>query len=398
MANTLLTPTMITRKALQILHQKCTFIGTINRQYDNRFAVSGAKIGDTLQIRLPNEYTVRTGATLSTQDTTEAKVDLQLATQKGVDVNFTSVDLTMDMDDFASRILEPAMAVLAANIEADAYSMYKDVSGIYDGDASAFSFLSVLESRKLLNDSLAPMDANRTCMLSTAHQVKLIDAVKGLFHDSRAIKQQYREGMIGRTAGFDFYENTHVTDHTTGTAVKTSGYLANDVTPQTGAAITVDTGTTTFLIGDIITFAGVNAVHPESKADLGYLKTFTITADSGASATSLAISPAIVATGAKQNVSQAVPDDAAVTKVGAAASELLNSSMAYHRDAFAIAFADLVMPDGVDFASRQVYDGISMRIVRQYRIGTDDFPCRIDVLYGYKTIREQLAKRIHADG
>lgn len=398
MANTLLTPTMITRKALQILHQKCTFIGTINRQYDNRFAVSGAKIGDTLQIRLPNEYTVRTGASLSTQDTTEAKVDLQLATQKGVDVNFTSVDLTMDLDDFADRILEPAMAVLASNIEADAYSMYKDVSGIYDGDASAMSFLAILEGRKLLNDSLAPMDANRTCMLSTAHQVKLIDAVKGLFHDSRAIKQQYREGMIGRTAGFDFYENTHVSDHTTGTAVKTTGYLANDATPQTGASITVDTGTTTFLIGDVITFAGVNAVHPESKADLGYLKTFTITADSGASATSLAISPSIVSTGAKQNVSQAVPDDAAVTKVGAAASELLNSSMVYHRDAFAIAFADLVMPDGVDFASRQVYDGISMRIVRQYRIGTDDFPCRIDVLYGYKTIREQLAKRIHADG
>lgn len=340
---------------------------------------------------------MRTGAALSTQDVAEDSVTLQVATQKGVDVTFTSVELTLSLDDFSKRILQPAMAVLAANVESDAYSMYKSVANMIDSDAAAISFTDIMNGRRRLNETLAPLDDNRVCMLSPKHEVKIVDALKGLFHDSAAVKQQYREGMMGRTAGFDFYENSLIADHTTGTAAKTTGYLSNGAT-QSGATIAVDTGTTTFLIGDVITFAGVNAVHPETKADLGYLKQFVITANSGASATSLAISPALVATGAKQNGSSTIADNSAIVKVGAGASELLNTSMVYHKDAFCFATADLVKPSGVDFAAREVYDGLSLRIVRQYAISSDTFPCRIDILYGYKAIRPEIACRLHADG
>ncbi len=397
MANTILTPTAVTREALRVLHQKCVFIGTIDRQYDDSFAKTGAKIGDSLKIRLPNEYTVRTGQTIQVQDTSETSVTLQIATQKGVDISFSSSELTLDLDDFSQRILEPAMAVLAANIERDVYSVYKDVYQTVDNDASTVTFKNFMSGRKLLNDALAPHDNNRTAMLSTDHQVTIVDALKGLFQDSQAISKQYREGMMGRTAGFDWYENTHVLDHTTGTAAKTSGYLINGAS-QTGATITVDTGTTTFLKGDVITIAGVNRVHPETKEDTGDLQQFVITADSGASATSLSISPSITTSGGRQNVTGSPADDAAITKIGAGASELLNSSMVYHKEAFTFATADLVMPDGVDFAAREVYDGISMRVVRNYDINNDLFPCRIDVLYGFKTLRAQLAARVHADG
>jgi hypothetical protein len=397
MANTILTPTAVTRAALAILHQKLNFIGTINRQYDSSFASSGAKIGDSLKIRLPNQYTVRTGAALSTQDTTETSTTLQVATQKGVDVTFSSAELTLSLQDFSDRVLEPAMSVLAANIESDALSMYKQVYNTIDNDAAAISFLNVMQGRQRLNEELAPMDNKRTALLSPTHTTKLVDALKGLFQDSSAIKEQYREGMMGRTGGFDFYENTLVADHTTGTAAKTTGYLTNGAT-QSGATITVDTGTTSFFVGDVITFAGVFRVHPETKVSTGVLQQFVITANSGTSATSLAISPAIVATGATQNVSNTVADNSAVVKVAAGASELINSSMVYHKDAFTFATADLVMPSGVDFAAREVMDGLSMRIVRQYAIATDTFPCRIDLLYGYKAIRPNLACRIHADG
>jgi len=397
MANTILTPTMVTREALRILHQKLNFIGTINRQYDSSFAQSGAKIGDSLKIRLPNQYTIRSGAALSTQDVSEASTTLQIATQKGVDVTFSSAELTLSLDDFSKRILQPAMAVLAANVESDAYSMYKDVANMVDSDAAAITFLDIMKGRRRLNETLAPLDDNRVAMLTPKHEVTLVDALKGLFHDSSAIKEQYREGMMGRTAGFDFYENSLVSDHTTGTAAKTTAYLSNGAT-QSGAAITVDGGTTTFLVGDVITFAGVNAVHPETRADLGYLKQFVITANSGATATSLAISPALVASGAKQNGSGTIADNSAVVKIGAGASELLTTSMVYHQDAFCFATADLQMPNGVDFAAREVYDGISLRIVRQYAISTDTFPCRIDILYGYKAIRPEIACRLHADG
>ena len=245
--------------------------------------------------------------------------------------------------------------------------------------------------RKKLTDSLAPY-GDRCLQLDTQANVDLVDALKGLFHDSSAIKKQYREGLVGRTAGFgDIFETTLLPSHTSGTDDGTGDYLVNGAS-QTGASLTVDTGTGTLVDGDIITIAGVNRVHPETKTDTGELQQFVVTADSGASAASLSISPSIVTSGATQNVSGSPADNAAVTKIGGASAEY-GVSLAHHKDAFAFATADLVMPNGVDFAARQVFDGISMRIVRDYDINNDKLPCRIDVLYGYKAIRPQLACR-----
>ncbi len=399
MANSLLTIDMITRRALLILHQKMTFISSINRQYDDSFAVVGAKIGDTLRIRLPNQYTVRTGAAINVQDTTEAKLDLTVATQRGVDTTFTTKDLTMDMDDFADRILEPAMSVLAAVIEADALqTMTLDIYNLVDNDASALTFKNILQGRQKLEENLAPADNQRTCLLSNGHSVTLVDALKGLFQDSSQISSQYTDGVMGRSAGFTFAESSHVADHTTGTGAKGDTTYNIDGADQTGAAITVDSGTTTFLKGDIITLAGTNSVHSETKVSTGVLQQFVITANSGGSATSLAISPAIVTSGAKQNVSASPTTTGAVNKIGAGNGAALNGTIVYHKDAFTFATADLIMDDSMAQASRQVFDGISMRIVRQYDINNDLIPARIDVLSGFKTIRPQLAARIHADG
>lgn len=400
MPNTILTPTAVTREALRVLHQKMTFVGNINRQHDSSFAKEGAKIGSDLKIRLPNEYVVRSGATLSTQDTSETSTTLSVSSQKGVDLNFTSADLTLSMDDFSKRIIEPAMAVLAANIEADAISMYKDVYQIVDNDASAITFKNIMQGRQKLVDSLTPMDNNCSVLLGTGHNVTLVDALKGLFQDQSAIKKQYKDGIMGRTAGFDFYESTHASDHTTGTAAKTTTYTVNGaVTTNGSSTVTVAVGATTFKQGDIFTVAGCNRVHPETKVDTGQLQQFVVTADYAGGAGNVSFSPAIYTTGGRQNVVAAgMPNGAAIVKVGAGASELLNSSMAFHKDAFTFATADLIMPSGVDFAAREVYDGISMRVIRDYDINNDKFPCRLDVLYGYKAIRPQLAARIHADG
>ncbi|MGE5650941.1 MAG: P22 phage major capsid protein family protein [Bacillota bacterium] len=392
MANSILTPTAVTRKALAILHQKLNFIGSINRQYDDSFAKAGAKIGDSLKIRLPNQYTVRTGANLSTQDTTESSTTLQVATQKGVDVTFSSAELALSLDDFADRILEPAMAVLAANIEADALSMALDVYNSVDNVGNAITMNKALAARKILVDNLAP-GSDRTLLLNTQDNLDLVDALKGLFQDSTEIAKQYREGMVGRTAGFGtIYENTLLANQTTGTCAAATGYLSNGAT-QTGASIAVDTGANTFKKGDVITFAGVYRVHPETKVSTGVLQQFVITADYAGGAGNIAISPAVVASGATQNVSNSIADNSAITKVGGA-SAVYKPSLAYHKDAFTFATADLPLPGGVDFAARENYDGLSMRIVRQYAISTDTMPCRIDMLYGYKTIRAQLAARI----
>lgn len=396
MPNAILTPQMVTREALRVLHQKLNFIGSINRQYDSSFAKTGAKIGTNLQIRLPNEYTVRTGANLSTQDTTESSVTLSMATQKGVDTTFTSQELTLSLQDFSQRILEPAMAVLASNIEADALNMVKDVYNNVNNIGNVATLKTVLGARKALTDSLAPQ-SDRRLLLNTQDNLDLVDGLKGLFQDSSTISQQYRDGMVGKTAGFgEIYENTLLTSQTTGTALSATTYTVNGAS-QVGSSITVATGSTTFKQGDIVTFAGCNRVHPETKVDTGALQSFVVTADYAGGAGNLQIAPAIVTSGGRQNVTASPTNGGAVTKVGGA-SAVYKPSLAYHKDAFTFVSADLedVSQYGA-WGAREVFDGISMRIARQYAIGTDTVPCRIDVLYGYKTIRAQLAARIFSN-
>ena len=395
MPNALLTPTAVTRKALAVLHQKLNFIGSINRQYDDSFAKTGAKIGDSLKIRLPNQYTVRTGANLSAQDTTETSTTLSVATQKGVDMTFTTAELALSLDDFSERIINPAMSVLAANMEADALSMALDVYNSVNNVGSVITLNKALAARKILVDNLAP-GSDRTLLLNTQDNLDLVDGLKGLFQDSTEIAKQYREGMVGRTAGFgSIYENTLLASQTTGTAASVTTYTVNGTTLTGATGIVVQTGATTFKKGDVITIAAVNRCHPETKADTGVAQQFVVTADYAGGAGTLAISPPIYGPTSLglQNVVALPLTTAAITKVGGA-SVVYKPSLAYHKDAFTFASADLPLPEGVDFSAREVFDGLSMRIVRQYAISTDTMPCRLDVLYGYKTIRAQLAARI----
>lgn len=400
MANTLLTPDMITREALRILHQKLNFVGNISREYDDSFAKSGAKIGNTLRIRQPIQYLTTTGATMATgtaADTLEQSTTLTVNSQRHVPMRFSSNELTMKLDDFSSRHIEPAMAVLAANIENDALSMIDDVSQTVSA-GTAVSFAEIMQGRKKLMDSLAPSD-NRTALLDTQANVDVVDALKGLFQDSSAIKKQYKEGMMGRTAGFDFYENTLLPTHAVGTATDETGTPSIKGASQTGSTLIVD-GTAGFTgtlkAGDVFTIAGVNSVHPETKGDTGQLQQFVVTADatgSGTTQINLSIAPAIVTSGEYQNVSGSPADNAALTFVGGG-SETFNQSLLFQKGFATFATADLVMPQGVDFASRQVYDGISMRIIRDYDIVKDRYLARLDVLYGYKVLRPQLATKV----
>jgi hypothetical protein len=391
MSNALLTVSQITREAQRILHQKLNFVGSINRQYDSSFAKAGAKIGDTLRVRLPNQYTVRTGANLSTQDTTEQSVSLTVATQKGVDTTFSSAELTLSLDDFSKRILDPAMSVLASTIEADAMSMYKDINKQVNNQGSANSFLKVAQAGKLLTDALTPYEG-RALNMNTQDNLDVVQDLKGLFNAQDKLSSNYKDGRLaGPFAGFsDIYENTLWPAHTPGDA---ASYVCNTSTGITSgtATITVSGGSGTFKQGDVITIAGVFRVHPETKASTGQLQQFVVTADS---TTSVAVYPTPVTSGALQNVTIVGAGSGKTVTSAGTASTAHGVSMAYHRDAFAFATADLVLPEGVDFAAREVFDGISLRIVRQYAIGTDTMPCRIDVLYGYKAIRPQLACRI----
>lgn len=396
MANTILTADMITRKALQVLHAKCNFIGSINRDYDDQFAQTGGKIGESLRIRLPHKFTIRNGATLSTQDTTEKSVTLTQATQKGVDMTFSTRELTMSIDDFSQRYIEPAMSTLASYVEADALNMVLDIYNTVGTPGTVPAALApFLNAKTKLNQYLAPKDNARMALIDSETSGAMVEGLKGLFQDSSQLAAQYREGVMGRTSGFTFAENDLLPVLTTGTRDNITPLVKGPA--QTGSTLLIDgdTAGNTIKKGDIFTIAGVYAVHPETKTAYGHLQQFVVTADAtfGALDVTISISPEIITTGAYQNVSAGPADDAAITWLGSAGTAY-GQNVCYHKDAFAFVSADLEMPQGVHFASRKVMDGLSLRVVRQYDINSDKIPCRLDIFYGYKTIRPELACRV----
>ena len=341
---------------------------------------------------MPNQYTVRTGSVLQIQDTVETSQVLTVSTQKGVDTLFSSQDLTLTIDEFSKRYLQPAMSVLATNIEADALSMIKDVYNNVDDNANALTYKDVANGRKVLNLALAP-PMDRCGTLIPDHVVSFNDAVKGLYNPQESVSRPYLTGKIGKVQGIDFFENTVLNKFQSGTSAATTGYTVT--TTNGSATVTLAAGSNTFKKGDIVTFSTMNAVDPETKADRGFLQPFVFTADvSGTGAAT--VSPTPVTTGAGQNVT-AIGAGLTVVKIGGGASALYSQSLFFHPEAFTFVTADLIDVSKFGaWGSRQVMDGISMRIARQYDITNDNVPCRIDVLYGYKTLRPQLACRVIA--
>jgi hypothetical protein len=336
---------------------------------------------------------VRTGAVMAVQDVTVSTISLPLATQKGVDLNATSVDFTMNLsqEDWTRDVIEPAMAVLAANVEADALSMIKDVWNQVNNIGAAGTFAKLLAGRKQLNDNLAPMDSSRFVLLNTQDNVDIITDAKGLFQDSEAIKKQYKEGMMGRTAGFDFFENTLLSKFTSGSDA--NGYAVVRRRPDRRRGHDQRGAGGTFKKGDIVTFAGCNRVHPETKADTGRCRPSSSRRTTPAARATSPSRPSIVVAGATQNVTASPTNGGAVTKQGGALA-VYGQSIAAHKDAFAFVTADLYLPKNQPVAVREVYDGISLRMWQGADITNDKHPLRLDVLYGFKTIRGQLASRL----
>lgn len=411
MANSILTPLQITRESLMVLHQKCNFIGSVNRQYDSRFAVDGAKIGTQLNIRMPAKYTVRTGATASTQDHVERSTPLFVTNQVGVDVSWTSVDLTMSMDDFRERHIVPAMSQLAAHIESDVLTRAYRLANNYNGTTSTqLDYKRFREAGAILSKELAPV-ANRSAILTPDSIVEFGDAVKGLFQESAGIAKQYKEGMMGRTGGFDVMENTLIPSHTRGTlagspltdgaalGVATTG---NSWTSQTELSINGATSGTTVRAGDVITLSGVFRVHPESKANTGELMKFVVQSDvtltTAATSYTVTVKPALIygSGNAYQNCALsgvANTDNLTVTAFGVAGTTY-NQDLFFHKDAFVFATADLVDVSTLGaWGAREQFEGISMRLAKQWSASTDNVTTRFDILYGFGGLYPELAVR-----
>ena len=398
MANSILTIDMITRKALEILENNLVITRNVNRQYDDSFAVEGAKIGSSLRIRLPDRALVTDGAALQVQDDNEQFTTLTVASQKHIGVNFTTAELTMQLDDFAERVLKPRISQLAASIDADVANAYKNIfASVGTPGTTPATSLVLLQAQQKLNENAAVMSP-RYATVNPAANASLVEGMKGFFNPTDVISKQFKNGMMG--TGVLGYEEVNMSQsikqHTTGDW-GTTITSTNTITAQgtTSLPISFTGSTKTWNVGDVFTIANVFAVNPQTRESTGSLQQFVVTAAAtGSSTATLSISPAIYTSASALATVNSFPQATAViTMLGSAATQY-PQNLVYHKDAITFATADLLMPQGVDMASRQVHNGISMRIVRQYDINNDRLPCRIDVLYGYSTIRPQMACRI----
>ena len=393
MANTLSVIDMVTREALRIAHEKLTFLGTIDRSYDSSYAKSGAKIGDTLRVRNPNQYTRRQGSrVMDVQDQAETTQNVTVATQDGVDMKFNSAELSLSIDELSRRYISPAVAVLASGIESDVLqdvtkSVYNftgtttEVVGVTDLDA-------VSQARAKLNQNLAPKDNNRCVQLDSVTMAAVVNGGRALFNDQKQLSTAFKEGYLGRFAGTTWYENDRTYSHTSGsdhTTVDIDGAVSDGDSSITHAGGTL-------VVGDTFTIAGVKQVHPETKAAYAHDQQFVVTAVT--SATVAAISPSIITTGAKQTVDH-LPSLNDVISVYAGDSVVYQSNLMYHKEAFTFVTADLPIMDDAIRCVRRVQDGLAIRCWQGSDIRNDELLLRLDILYGWKALRPEWACRFN---
>ncbi len=401
MSNSLLTIDMITRKALEILENNLVLTRTVNRQYDDSFAVEGAKIGSTLRIRLPDRALVTDGAALQVQDDNEQFTTLSVSSQKHIGVNFTSAELTLQLDDFAERVLKPRISQLASSIDADVANSFKSIyNSVGTPGTTPATSLVLLQAQQKLNESAAVMSP-RYATVNPAANAALVEGMKGLFNPTDTISRQFKNGLMGM--GVLGYEEVSMSQSikqfSTGTFSRTaSTTVGTTVSAQGATTIVLSQGsaTTTLKVGDVFTIGSVFAVNPQTRESTGSLQQFVVTEDTAgvAGTFTVKVSPAIyTASHALATVDSFPQSGATVTFLGSASTQY-PQNLVYHKDAITFATADLLLPQGVDMASRQVHNGISLRVVRQYDINNDRMPCRIDVLYGYGVIRPQMACRL----
>lgn len=392
MANTILTIDMITREAVRLWKNSNAFLQNIDRQYDDQFSRSGAKIGTALRIRLPNDFTVRNGATASPQDTTEQKTSLTLATQKGVDVQFSSAERALSLDDYSERILAPAINNLAGAVAADIMSGAESISNFVskvDGSSNIISpdASTWLQAGAKLDQMSAPR-GNRKIILDPLTQARTVSSLAGLFNPAAGVSKQYNSGQMQQALGFDWMMDQTTLKHTTG-AYSTLGTVSGG--GQTGSTITTSALAGPLKKGDIITFAGVNSVNRVTKQDNGVLSQHVVTADVAGGATSIPIYPALTPGNVQYATVTASPAGGAAISVVSKASEVYRKNFAFVPQAVTMATADLELPRGVHEAARETYDGTSLRMVTAYNVTTDQFITRLDVLYGYTWVRPEWA-------
>jgi len=407
--NTLATPTWVMKEVARGFTNEVKFLANVNRTYDDQYKQAGARVGNTVQARLPQRFQATDGQALQLQSLYDQTVPITLTNQKNVAFGYSSAQATTELDDIRTRYTQPGAETLANAADVLAYNaVVRDVySSVGTPGTTPSATLTYLQAGVKLTDQATPMNG-RVAVLDPMAMVTLANTSSSLFNPSAVISENYRSGQFGRNQlGVDeWYQDPNRLAHVTGTYTACTP-LVNGAT-QTGSTIITDgwaSGATTLNKGDVFTIGGVNTVNPLSYASTGRLQQFVVTAtiSDTTGAMTIAISPSIITSGQLQTVDASPADNAVITVLGATsaatgtlAATTSPQSLVYHPDAFAFVMADLFKPEAGCKATavRSKALGFSLRMVEQYQIGSDQNPSRLDMLIGAATIQARLAARV----
>lgn len=395
MANDTLINDIVFKEGVRVFRNNTVIMNAIKPRYDDSYAMYGAKAGESIRIQVPQEFEVRRTFTANVQDVEQKSVTLPRSEVFGIDIRFSSAEMTQDnVDGFNQNKVAPALATLAAQVDAFIYeSVVDEISQAVTLPTTSLDRVDVLNAGIKLDNGLAPRDNQRKIILNPQGMGDVVNDSSGLFNNATNVSQQYNDGIVKVPSfGFDFGMSQNVSTHTTG------GFDANYVVATTSTSgdttLDVETGTGTILLGDILTVADVFEVNALTKASTGKLKQFVVTLDSVGGTATLAITPEIISEGQYQNVDSLPAAGAAVSILGTA-STAYPQGLAFHPSFAAVGFVDLNIPRSAVWGDRKQEDGMSIRCIEWYDGKNDIEYLRFDVLMGVKVVIDRFAARLY---
>lgn len=418
--NSILTRQEITFEMLDVLINEISFTKKVDRQYDSKFAETGAKIGYILNIRKPARSVSTKGQGIQLQDYIERSVPLALNNQYQQAFAFTSSDKALSLDNFSKRVLKPKLAQMANDIDYDGLQLLV-TGGVFNevgtpGTVPNTADTYLAAAQKLQEES-APQDGEISVHISPAMNRTIFPALQGLqtnvagtasfgFLQSLAKgeggRADYIKGRVTEALGFPWFMTQNYPTYTVGTQ---GGTPVVNGANQTGSSIATSGWTNNTLVlnqGDIISFAGVHAINALTRQSTGALRLFYVQApvnSNGAGQANIPIAcvdgDGITLGGPYQTVDVSPANSAAVSVQGASGVST-GRGVLFHPQAFTFATADLPLYEGQDTCERVTDDelGLPMRFWMQPDINTDRLLARIDLLGGWLCMYPQLATRI----
>jgi hypothetical protein len=400
MANTRITSSFITREFLRVLHSNCVVVKGIDHSWNKLFGKSigpVGKSGATVNIRKPALGQIRTGWAMEQSDVAETSVALTIDTPIGVDLNFSDADMALTVEDFSERYIMPNALKMASYIDmtAAAYIANRTFNQVATTIGTAPAALSIfLDAGRKIKENLVPMDSALSAVISPRTEAGMVGALAGQYNPTGNISEMYEKGQMSRAAGFDWYMSQVLPAHTHGTCTTGSSPAVSGYTSST-LTISGVTSAGTLTAGDVLTVSTCYAVNAETKQTYSSLQQFVVVSTTTASGTNItvSVSPSIVISGAQQTVS-AAPTGGDVVFSQNTASQIAQTDLVLHKNSFAIAFADLAIPGGMDMASSVSAEGISIRFVRGFDIKGGGFLSRMDCFFGLAATRPEWSAKI----